>query len=117
MLGVGGLAMIVGCAGCGGTNSSPPITPAPPRGIVTGFAAPCTGIAISNYHYNRLPMLVTLTRANKVVAKQAGHGTVNFRFSVSPGTYVLSSTRDFPSKTIVVLNGQTTKVDLPDVCA
>ena len=84
---------------------------------MTGYAQPCTGVAISTDNYDRLPMLVTLTRANKVVAMQAGHGTVYFRFSVSPGTYVLSSTRESQKQTAVVVSGQTTKVDLPDVCA
>lgn len=117
MLGVGGLAMIVGCAGCGGTNSAPPTTPPPSDGTLIGIAAPCVGTAITTDSYNRLPMLVTLTRASKVVAKQAGHGPVNFRFAVAPGTYTVSATRQLQTKTIVVQSGQTTHVNLPDVCA
>ena len=82
-----------------------------------GIAAPCTGVAISTDNYNRIPSVVTLTKDNKIVARQAGHGTVVFRFSVSHGTYVLSSTRNFQKQTAIVVSGQTTKVDLPDVCA
>jgi len=115
-LGVGSFILSLTCAACGASSSAPTTTTPRLVGVVTGYADPCIGRSITEYEYNRIPMRVALSRENTVVAQQTGHGSLHFRLTAPPGTYVVSAKGAGESKTVTVLAHQTTTINLDPGC-
>ena len=105
------IGLLAVCAGCGGASSAPAQRP----GTIEGSATPCTG-PITLYAYNRLPVTVELHQGDRLVARHSGHGTVAFRFSQSPGRYLVSSDQDARPATVTLQSGHTVKIDLSSAC-
>ena len=88
------------------------------RGVLMGWTAPCgaggpyPGTPIPDSVYDRIPVRVTLTRGQSVIARQTGQGTFHFRFSVPPGNYVVSSTPAAMTMPITVQANRTIMTNL-----
>jgi hypothetical protein len=60
-------------------------------GTIIGIASPCTGTFLSNRQSAKLRIKVTLAEASRITGTEIVHGLHEFRFTVLPGNYVVSS--------------------------
>jgi hypothetical protein len=83
---------------------------------VTGIDSPCVGQSITQYEYSHIPMKVSVTRGDTLVADETGRGTFHFRLAVPPGTHVVTSKQSGMSKTVTVHANSTTVIDFDPTC-
>jgi len=104
------LGMVI--AGCS-TTSAP--MPSPPKvGVVTGVASPCWPYP-TNKGIEKSPVRVVATRDGKTLATQTVRGDHVYRFTLGPGSYVVTTFYSRP-RPVTIASGRTVKVDLPDDC-
>ncbi len=83
---------------------------------VTGTAWPCAGIVTAAVAA-RFSIHVVLTRNARVVAAQVVRGGTMYHFTVTPGTYVVSSNAQYMEPVqVTVRTGDIEHVDLTPPC-
>jgi len=90
-----------GLAGCG----------SPQTGVLTGTAWPCAGPSFIHIAH------LWVFKGDKVVKQAAVPGGRSYRFVLRPGRYLITNTGNpgGPSNAVVIV-GQTTHVNVPDLC-
>lgn len=107
---------LAGCSQSSSGQASPPPTVVP--AVLTGTVYPCVGApALTRAEYNKLQVFITISRGGRPVAHRSGHGTMTYRFTVAPGSYVLTGQRDTPARTVTVGSHETAKTDLTADCS
>lgn len=108
----------VALAGCSPSSGRPAPPPTVAPAVLTGTVYPCVGApAPTRAEYEKLQVFVTVSRGGRPVAHQSGHGTMTYRFTVPPGSYVLTGQLDTPARTVTVGSHDTAETDLTADCS
>jgi hypothetical protein len=88
------------------------------KGVITGVAAPCVGVAIRPGGYSKIAVTVYLTRGSRAVSQQTVAGSHVYRFVVPGGPYTVATHEGGGSKPVNVLvrAGRVTHADIPSYC-
>jgi hypothetical protein len=107
--------VLAACSPSSGTAPRPPTGSVP--ALLTGTVYSCVGPPVTPGQYDKLPVFITVSRGGRTVAHQSGHGTMTYRFTVAPGSYVLAGQLDTPVHTVSVGPRQRANTDLIPDCA
>jgi hypothetical protein len=108
------MAVPVGAAlvGCGSTNATPPVQAQRP-GVISGLAVQCSGLPGLPAHQ----VTVIVYRNLRIVAHRTELGSFTYRFTLTPGQYMVTTDQSYVVPVKVSLGlGQQVRADLISSC-
>jgi hypothetical protein len=108
-----GVVCAIALAGWSSSPTSPEAV-SPHPGVLSGLADECTGAPVGVPHHS---VEVIVYRGNRIVDKQTKIGSFNFKFSLPPGSYKVTTDQSgMIPKNVTVQSGDTSNAPIYADC-